>query len=137
MIPAFILPLAARFVFSLSRGLRFGALSVLHRVVGGETMDYPRWDAHTLDESQLPRVRRTGISHRVGALWATRLRPFALSRPNTRCSGTVDAYTNARECVARADLAGGASRSGRGYGPLSMPYLSGLPPICLASPFRW
>jgi hypothetical protein len=75
----------------------------------------------------IPRARRTGFSHRVGAPGPTRLRPFALprpdalslARPNTRCSDVVCADTNVRGRVAGTDLAGGPGPIGVGLCRLS------------------
>ena len=42
--------------------------------------------AQLQDHCNLSRARRTGFYHRVGALWSTRLRPFALPHPDKPCS---------------------------------------------------
>src|SRR5215216_2241157 len=43
-------------------------------------------------QQQLPRVRRAGFSHRVGALWSTWLRPFALHHSDAARPACADFY---------------------------------------------
>jgi hypothetical protein len=56
-------------------------LEALRWGVGGETMTTPGGAGTPYKSCHVsPRARRTGFSHRVGALWSTLLRPFALPR---------------------------------------------------------
>src|SRR5215212_4312820 len=113
------------------------APATLRRSVCGETMSTPgapgtRYSYHSL------RARCTGLYHRVGALWATWLRPFALPRSyplGPLLNNPVFAAHNTPRY--EQSLAGFPGRSGRGYGPLSRRIQRPAYEICLASPLRW
>ena len=117
--------------FGAAFALRPGSVA---RDLGWCDHDYPRWGGHNMlcvafVQLILPSARHTGFSQRVGALFLTGLRPFALPRPDA-LSPHLPASPCAVSCVRvhqhiipdniSIPLLGYRARSGWGYAELRL-----------------